>query len=85
MPTRSRVRWSDGYLNYCTTCGEDFGGIVAFDLHRVGEHEHLFSAEHPEGRRCLSSQEMVACGMWRGARGRWSQPRKGMSDVVGLS
>jgi hypothetical protein len=62
---------------------QDFGGVHAFDLHRVGKHEHLHSDEHPDGRRCLSEDEMLDLGMYLNAQRRWSQPRRGLSDRMG--
>lgn len=44
--------------NYCTTCNKDFGSVRAFDRHRVGKYQYPYSAEHPDGRRCLSTDEM---------------------------
>lgn len=70
-------------LNLCTSCGQDFGGERAFDLHRVGDHDHLFSPDHPEGRRCLTEQEMIERGMYRGRYGRWSQPLSGLPAQLG--
>lgn len=72
-------------LNFCRTCGHDFGGVTAFDLHRVGKHQYLHDDEHPDGRRCLTEQEMLAIGMYVNGQGRWSQPRRGLSDVMGSS
>lgn len=62
-------------MNLCRACGEDFGSLTTFDLHRVGSHEMDASAEHPEGRRCLSAVELTQCGFRRGRRGRWSRSR----------
>jgi hypothetical protein len=58
-------------LNGCTSCGYDFSGVTTFDTHRVGRHEHLASAEHPDGRRCLTEDEMKAKGMRQDKFGRW--------------
>jgi hypothetical protein len=52
-----------------------FGSLLAFDLHRVGSHEHLWSPQHPGGRRCLSVADMLERGFWRGKQGRWSVSR----------
>jgi hypothetical protein len=62
----------------CTTCKEDFGGVTAFDLHRVGKHEYLFSEEHPDGRRCLSSEEMLEKKMKLDKYGRWRAPGRNL-------
>jgi hypothetical protein len=61
-------------VTLCAACGEDFGGVRAFDAHRVGSHEHSFSREHPNGRRCLTVEEMVERGFQRNSAGRWSLP-----------
>ncbi len=71
-------------LNFCATCGFDFGGIRAFDMHRVGTYEHPYDDQHPEGRRCLSAEEMLAQGMYINSYGRWSQPRNRLSERLGL-
>jgi hypothetical protein len=71
-------------LNLCTTCGKDFGGIRAFDMHRVGAYDHEYDEQHPDGRRCLTDAEMIALGMYINAFGRWSQPRNGLSERLGL-
>ena len=71
-------------LNLCRTCGHDFGGVHALDMHRVGKHEHLYSDERLDGRRCLTETEMLARGMYLSAHGRWSQPRNGLSERLGL-
>lgn len=62
-------------MNLCGACGEDFGSVSAFDRHRVGSHEMDASAEHPQGRRCLSTVELTERGFRRGRRGRWSRSR----------
>src|SRR4249919_3618494 len=56
-------------LTFCRTCQSDFGGIAAFDRHRVGKHAYLYSQEQPDGRRCLSEQEMQAKGMYLNRQG----------------
>ena len=45
--------------NLCRSCGIDFGSVRAFDTHRVGKHAYLYDADHPDGRRCLSLDEML--------------------------
>lgn len=62
----------------CTSCGEDFGGVTAFDLHRVGKHAYLHDAEHPDGRRCLSRDEMVERGLKLDKHGRWRAPGRNL-------
>jgi hypothetical protein len=73
-------------MNLCTVCGLDFGSVKAFDRHRVGVHDYLFSEgvrmDPPrfDGRRCLSESEMeslvserTGCLVFsRNARGVWS-------------
>lgn len=61
-------------MNLCTVCGEDFGGVQAFDAHRVGSHDYCFDLSHPDGRRCLTVQEMLRRGFLRNSRDRWSLP-----------
>lgn len=63
-------------MNQCFSCGEDFGSVSAFDAHRIGLHDYLYSAEHPNGRRCLTIEEMAADeGFAQNARGAWSLTR----------
>jgi hypothetical protein len=59
-------------VNLCRACSEVFGGVQAFDAHRLGRHAYCFSPEHPDGRRCLTTSELLARGFWRNSRGRWS-------------
>lgn len=59
-------------MNLCTSCGKDFGGVAAFDAHRVGKHEHNYSGEYPDGRRCLTEDEMLRKGFTLNTRGAWS-------------
>ena len=61
-------------MNVCPSCREDFGGIQAFDAHRIGKHAYCFSLDRPDGRRCLTTSELLARGFWRNSRGRWSLP-----------
>jgi len=49
--------------SYCTTCGRDFANDALFDRHRVGKHEHVWSLEHPDGRRCMDVDEMLSAGL----------------------
>lgn len=67
----------EGAVNYCTACDEDFGSVSAFDAHRVGGHEFSFSSEHPNGRRCLSIEELHQRAWSRDGRGRWRRPSDG--------
>ena len=60
-------------MNLCRSCREDFGSVAAFDAHRVGKHAYLYSAEHPDGRRCLSIEEIERDPYFvSNDRGRWS-------------
>jgi hypothetical protein len=38
-------------VNYCRACRQDFGSLSAFDAHRVGKHEYVWSPEQEDGRR----------------------------------
>jgi hypothetical protein len=66
----------------CRACGEVFGGLDAFDTHRVGTHQYTSTeglAMNPpreDGRRCLSTWEMEERGFGKTARGRWSISRR---------
>jgi len=67
-------------LNFCTTCGLDFGSVRAFDAHRVGKHGYLYEEglrmvpPRMDGRRCLSVPELEARGFVTNNYGRWSLP-----------
>ena len=67
--------WKDHPRCQCGACGEDFSGIVLFDAHRVGDHEHDASPGLPLGRRCLSEEEMKAKGWVETPRGHWADPK----------
>jgi hypothetical protein len=43
-------------VGHCAACCETFKGIIAFDLHRVGEHG--------AGRRCLTVLELQEVELW---------------------
>lgn len=64
----------DNPLYYCSVCGKDFAALAYFDRHRVGKHEYDFSIEHPDGRRCLDTDEIIGLGWDLDARGRWRDP-----------
>jgi hypothetical protein len=64
-------------VNVCAVCGEDFGSVSAFDAHRTGRHEHVFSPQDPEGRRCFSAGELIRRGWTRDGRGRLRRPSDG--------
>lgn len=55
----------------CTGCGLLFASTDAFDAHRVGDHAYLASAERPDGRRCLTEDELAEAGLRLSAAGRW--------------
>jgi hypothetical protein len=45
--------------------------VDAFDTHRVGTHEYLWSPDREDGRRCLDAEEMKSRGMSQNDMGRW--------------
>jgi hypothetical protein len=77
-------------MNLCTTCGEDFGSLEAFDAHRVGSYPQRGPSEYrgpteawapDKGRRCLTVDEMEsgsfrARQFVRNGRGRWSLEKR---------
>lgn len=60
--------------NLCRSCGIDFGSVKAFDKHRVGKHEYLYDEVHPDGRRCMSADEMRDAHFVSNAFGRLTLP-----------
>ena len=48
----------------CSGCGAYFGGVRAFDMHRVGVH--------PE-RVCLDESSMAEKGLHKDGKGYWRQ------------
>lgn len=61
----------------CSVCGERFGGLTAFDLHRSGKYP-VANEKHPVPvgvastmRRCLSAREMIEIGLRRDGKGKW--------------
>ena len=62
LPTGTRAQ-------HCTECHEVFAGPYPGDLHRVGEF--------PDGRRCLTVDEMTERGMRVDRRGYWIGPSRG--------
>jgi hypothetical protein len=62
--------------NQCSACGADFTSVELFDRHRVGTHEYLFAPERPDGRRCLTVEEMTGRGWEQNDRGRWLDPAR---------
>jgi hypothetical protein len=63
-------------LNECGKCGCDFNSIRLFDAHRVGKHAYLYLAGLPDGRRCLTVDEMLNRGWTTNANGRWTDPKR---------
>lgn len=68
-------------MNLCTTCGEDFGSVSAFDAHRIGKYPQKGPAEYVgdrdewtpgKGRRCLDVDELREAGFVKNSRGAWS-------------
>jgi hypothetical protein len=45
---------------HCFSCGQDFGGERAFDLHRRGPHAPVGL---PSQRRCLTAAERELAGL----------------------
>jgi hypothetical protein len=66
-------------VTVCPTCSEDFAGTRAFDDHRVGQHNALWSLTTPKGRRCLTTGEMTNRAFVKNTYGRWSS-----SQTTGL-
>jgi hypothetical protein len=48
--------------NLCTTCGEDFASVTAFDKHRVGKYPQTGPAEYTE---LLARRLVEADAEWR--------------------
>jgi hypothetical protein len=51
----------------CRACGAVFGGLRAFDTHRLGTYRV------PGDRRCLSAASMSDAGLVQDERGIWRQ------------
>jgi hypothetical protein len=58
-------------VNLCRACSTDFASLAAFDKHRVGVHEYMWSTDLPDGRRCLRESELLDAGLEIDSRGRW--------------
>jgi hypothetical protein len=58
-------------VNYCRACSTDFASLAAFDKHRVGVHEYVWSTDREDGRRCLRGDGLLEVGMELDVRGRW--------------
>jgi hypothetical protein len=65
-------------VNKCRACSTDFASLAAFDKHRTGVHEYLWSTDLPDGRRCLRESELLEVGMELDSKGRW---RMAMTDA----
>lgn len=52
-----------GDRNQCPTCGKFFNSTSAFEKHRTGTYE--------EGRRCMTTEEMLAAKMAINKDGWW--------------
>ena len=73
-------------MNGCSACRENFGSVYAFDSHRIGTHEYLFSPDDPsrlDGRRCRAVIELKALGWNKDVQGRWRTPAKVVSEDGG--
>ena len=69
--------------NKCGGCGETFGSLGAFDMHRVGSYGGPIYKKSSTGksdivvghtkpdRRCLTIAEIEALGMTKNAKGWW--------------
>src|SRR5689334_16629275 len=66
----------------CSSCGERFYSMTAFDMHRAGE---FASGRKHSTRRCLSVDEMQLNGMATTAKGVWTTGRHFASDERLLS
>jgi hypothetical protein len=62
-------------MNVCGDCSLDFGSLRAFGKHRVGKHAYDYSDDRPDGRRCLTTDELGRAGFAQNSRGRWSLQR----------
>lgn len=75
-------------MNQCSNCQQDFAGSRDFDSHRVGTHAYTFwEGQHldpprADGRRCLSTQELLEDGWAQNEFGRWVHPREARRRVV---
>jgi hypothetical protein len=76
-------------MNECTSCGQVFASISAFDKHRIGKHDYLYSPERPDGRRCRAPAELGVLGMHKDSRQRWRLESRGapswQGDVAALT
>jgi len=51
----------------CAACGSHFGGLVAFDLHRVGP---------ADDRSCTTTPQLPDAGLLLDAHGYWRLPKR---------
>lgn len=58
-------------MNLCRACGLDFASVGAFDTHRRGRHAYLADTSRPDGRRCLTLDELASAGLELDQSGRW--------------
>lgn len=58
-------------MNLCGACGLDFASLGAFDAHRRGRHAYLADASRPDGRSCLTLDELAEAGLELDPRDRW--------------
>jgi hypothetical protein len=63
--------------NFCPACGQDFGSVTGFDRHRVGRYDYPADDDHPDGRRCLTGEELLRLGMRPDRLGRWRLAPRG--------
>jgi hypothetical protein len=61
----------DKTMNKCSGCGKDFRSGGAFEMHRIGKFE---PKPGQEGRRCMTTDEMIAAGMQQDGKGTWRGP-----------
>jgi hypothetical protein len=67
----------------CDACGRSFGGVAAFDRHRLGEYEQRepnppYRLLRANSRRCATDEELVAKGLRLNPEsGQWEQVRRG--------
>jgi hypothetical protein len=54
----------------CSSCGQRFRSLSAFDMHRTGSYTSTLWEQ--ARRRCLTVAEMAAKGMQRNEHGAWT-------------
>jgi len=65
-------------MEHCRECHQTFAATRPGDDHRTGKHELRTG---PDRRRCRTTDEMLAVGLWRDARGVWH----GRASASGVS